>query len=797
MHAFYRRLGRFTVKFRWVILVIWVLGTFGLVRAFPSLASQVNNQNTAFLPSNAPDVKAAELAKPLLGKERAELVEVVAVSKAGTLKSSDLAVIQREIRALGKVSGIVRVQFAGEAPNHKAVLLSAISNNAGFDPTAAKKTVYGVIGTFSRAGPQSPLKFYVTGQVADGVFQNAQSRSAGSSTQGLSIAFIIVLLFIIFRSVLAPFVTLLPAALVLEVAGSIIGEIASHGVLKVSEVTQLLLIVIVLGAGTDYGLFLVYRVREGIRTGLEPKVAVATAVERVGESITASAGTVVLALLSLLFATFGIYHDLGIPLAIGIATMLLAGLTLLPALLAILGRVVFWPSSPRTGQQTVGWWGRVAGKIVSKPAPTLALGVVMFGLLAAGVFWYSPSGFGGAQSAPKGTVAAKGDAMVKRDFPLASANPTNLVLKLRTSAWKDPGQLQLIEAKLRASGLFTTLDYALAPAGAPISPTELQALHAELGPPAGLPALPPAHAKVSVHLYEQYRADGQYISPLGNVVQFAAGLKAGPPGGTSALHAVPAVRSALTRAARAVKASDWGAAGEAPALADISSTSDSDLVHIIPLAALAIAILLALVLRSLVAPLYLIASVVLSYLAALGLSSILFIKLSGSGGITFLLPFLMFVFLLALGEDYNILVMTRIREEAHDHSLKDAVIRAIGASGPTITSAGLVLAGTFGVLAIAGSQGPGGTQIRDIGVGLALGILMDTFLVRTLLVPSTVVLLGRANWWPRHVEAGMGYPGTEQHHRWRLGRQVRPEASSNGPGGRLEQAPAGGEADGR
>jgi RND superfamily putative drug exporter len=167
---------------------------------------------------------------------------------------------------------------------------------------------------------------------------------------------------------------------------------------------------------------------------------------------------------------------------------------------------------------------------------------------------------------------------------------------------------------------------------------------------------------------------------------------------------------------------------------------------VIPFAILAIGILLALVLRSLVAPLYLIASVGLSYLAALGLSVLLFVKLGGSGGLVFFMPFLMFIFLLALGEDYNILVMTRIREEAHKLPLREAVAKAIGMTGTTVTSAGLVLAGSFIVLTLAG--GGGSSQVRDIGLGLALGILMDTFLVRTLLVPSTVVLLGRWNWWP-------------------------------------------------
>jgi RND superfamily putative drug exporter len=149
-----------------------------------------------------------------------------------------------------------------------------------------------------------------------------------------------------------------------------------------------------------------------------------------------------------------------------------------------------------------------------------------------------------------------------------------------------------------------------------------------------------------------------------------------------------------------------------------------------------------------VAPWYLIASVALSYFAALGLVVLLFIGLGGSAGVTFILPFLMFVFLLALGEDYNILVMTRIREEAHNLPLREAVARALSVTGTTVTSAGLVLAGTFGVFAIVGGRGPNGDTVIQVAGGLAIGILIDTFLVRTLLVPSTVVLLGRWNWWP-------------------------------------------------
>jgi len=260
--------------------------------------------------------------------------------------------------------------------------------------------------------------------------------------------------------------------------------------------------------------------------------------------------------------------------------------------------------------------------------------------------------------------------------------------------------------------------------------------------------VPPAGSTVPAGTYAAYRATSNFVSPDGRTVLYETGLKAGDPGTTRAMNVTPSLRAATTAVGTSIGASDSAVGGEAPALYDISSISNSDLKHIIPYAIIAIGILLALVLRSLVAPVYLIVSVGISYLAALGLSVLIFIKAGNSGGLVFFMPFLMFIFLLALGEDYNILMMSRIREEARHLPLRDAVTRALGATGSTITSAGLVLAGTFIVLTLVAGSGSGGSQIRDIGLGLALGILMDTFLVRTLLVPSTVVLLGRWNWWP-------------------------------------------------
>jgi len=303
------------------------------------------------------------------------------------------------------------------------------------------------------------------------------------------------------------------------------------------------------------------------------------------------------------------------------------------------------------------------------------------------------------------------------------------------------------DALLARSGKFTHLSGPFDPNGTRLTPALYSSLHARLGDPAHLAPVEPPGLGVSPAIYNAYRATALFVGAGGRTVQFEAALTAGPQQSTAAMNATPSVRHVVADAATRSGAVANGVAGEAAALYDVSSTSNHDLVRIIPIAIVAIAILLALVLRSLVAPLYLVVSVGLSYLAALGLSTLVFIDIGGSSGLTFILPFLMFIFLLALGEDYNILVMTRIREEAHDRPLREAVTEAVGRTGPTITSAGLVLAGSFLMLVVA-SSGPGSSQIRDIGFGLAIGILMDTFFVRTLLVPSTVALLGRWNWWP-------------------------------------------------
>jgi RND superfamily putative drug exporter len=746
IHAFFGGIGAFAVKFRWVVIAAWLIAAFAVPHYLPSLNSVTQGNNSAFLPASAPSEQAAQLAAPFGGTNLTPVPVVAAVSQ-GTLTAADAAWLTTLQHDLGTVPTVVTVHDLGRSADGQAEQLQVLSSVGGGDQAGQTTLIKDLRAEIAKAAPPPGLQVHLAGDIAINVDQQAKSGTTGNQVEVVAALFILVLLLLIFRSLLAPLITLIPAFFAVAISGPLVGE-AAHAGLKVSQLAQLLLIVLVLGAGTDYGLFLVFRVRENLRGGADPKDAVRSAVTRVGETITFSALTVIAALLSLLVATFQIYSQLGIPLAIGIGTVLLAGLTLLPALLAVFGRAAFWPSKTRTGTGKAGLWGRVATRIVRRPAVPLTIGIIVFGALASAVTAYQPGGFGGSISAPAGTDSAAGTALLTKHFPTSAANPTNLVYKLTGPVWDNPAPVAAATSQLKASGLFTGVTGPLNPVGVALTPAEYQSLHSTLGNPQALAPVPPAGTSVPLAVYEAYRATAQYVSSNGETIQFQTGLKAGDPSTTAAMNAVPAVRAEAAAVATTLHATAYGVGGEAPAFYDISQISDSDLVHVVPVAILVIGLLLCLVIRSLIAPLYLIASVALSYFAALGLSVIIFIKIGGSGGLTFILPFLMFIFLLALGEDYNILVMSRIREEAQHLPLREAVSRALSATGTTVTSAGLVLAGTFSVFAIIGGRGSGGSQIRDVGVGLALGVLMDTFIVRTILVPCTVVLLGRWNWWP-------------------------------------------------
>lgn len=719
----FEKIARFSVRFRWLIIIFWVAAVPILTANLPNINNVTKNENTDFLPKNSPSIEALNLENEFQPTDTAGTTTIVAVRQGSPLTAADQAAIATVMANVSKVDGVSNVKNQGLSADGEADQIQVGINGKGFGEQAAD--ILADIRAQTNKDLPPGLQIHVTGDFAQAIDSQTANQKGRNNTETYTIIFILVLLLLVFRAFLAPLVTLLPAGLALAVAQPVIAESTKAGV-EVSFVTQILLIVLVLGAGTDYGLFLVFRVREELRKGREPKEAVVKALSKVGESITFSAATVIAALISLLLATFGIYKGLGPALAIALSIMLLVALTFLPALLAVLGRAVFWPSGTSKREQKIGLWGRLADRVIKKPKRMLLLGVVILGGLSLGIIGYKTTGFT-AGDAPANSDSSIGEQVLKEHFPAANLNPQLLILQFNQPVWNNLTAVQQAQTELANSGLFSAVSGPFSANGFSITPAMLAELHAS-----GTNS--PAAQAVS-----------QFISPDGKIVQFYAISNAGPPGGTAATAQTPKVRAELARVASQAGAINNAVFSNEAAAYDINHVANDDLKRIIPVVLLIIGVLLAIMLRSLVAPLYLIATVGLSYLATLGFAMIAFVHLGGQDGLDFVLPFMLFIFSMALGEDYNILVMSRIREEARkEKTLFAAVTKAIGVTGTTVTSAGLILAGTFAVLGLVG----GNNQVQQIGYATAFGILLDTFFVRTLLVPSIVVLLGRHNWWP-------------------------------------------------
>src|SRR5499427_5402893 len=486
MHRFFAATGRFAVRFRWAIVVAWVAAAVLANLFFPSLTSVARQNNTSSLPASSPSLQAARLATPFQGPNETPVPVVIARS-GGRLTAADVTAVDRLAARLATVADVQQVKDLGVSRDGQGAQLQVLANIDLGTAGPAQHLVAGLRRAVQASVLLSGLHAHLAGQVA----AQADASDTGQRTvnlgQDLSILFILALLLVVFRSVLAPLLTLAPAVLVTQLAGPVVAQASKAG-LQVTSLTEIMLLILTLGAGTDYGLFLVFRVREELRAGRAPRDAVAHAVSRVGESITFSAATVIAALLSLLLATFGVYSSLGAPLAIGIALMLLAGLTLQPALLAIFGRAAFWPSNTTQGTQRLGWWGRTAGRIVTHPAATLTFGLLLFGGLASAALGYTPAGFGGTTAAPHRSDSATGNALLAAHFPAASSNPTIVLLRLPAPVWSNPARVASAERQLAAAPQFGSLAGPFDVNGITFTADRLAALRGTFGDPRMLPA---------------------------------------------------------------------------------------------------------------------------------------------------------------------------------------------------------------------------------------------------------------------------------------------------------------------
>ena len=437
-------------------------------------------------------------------------------------------------------------------------------------------------------------------------------------------------------------------------------------------------------------MLLISRYREELRRESDARVALDTALGETWEAIAASGLTVTLAVLTLLFAEYGDYRSFAPVLGFGVFVTLIAGLTLMPALLALLGRRAFWPRVPREGDATEHKaWRRVAETVAAAPKRSAAVVAAVLVVLALGCLLYSPR-FSFTEDFLKDMPSKQGYALLEQHFPKGSLAPTTVLIKTPQA----PPEF--------VTGMITG------------------ALNKAPGVAAAFPT---------------GTADG------GKLLSFQVILK-GDPYSKEALQQVRDLR----QVARKTAAAGGGTAlvgGPTAIQADTWALSNRDTLVVAVAALVVVAVILMLLLRALVAPLYLLATNVLSYLAALGLTIFITEVLLGWERISYRIPLYMFIFLVALGSDYNIFITTRIRGEAMKEGLRDGTVKAVAATGGVLTSAGIILAGTFLILLSQPVK-----DLAEISIGVALGVLIDTFLVRTALVPGLTLAVGPRAGWP-------------------------------------------------
>ena len=504
---------------------------------------------------------------------------------------------------------------------------------------------------------------------------------------------LILLLLAIYRSPLMALVPIFVVGIAYIVAGGLTYLLVRAGATTVSGQSTAILIVLMFGAGTDYCLLIVARYRDELRRTADPREAMELASKRTAPAILSAGAIVVVAMLVLAVADFNATREMGPILALGIAVMVAAGLTLLPALLSVLGRRAFWPAVPRVEAEprpVPALWARV-GQLVSR-RPALTAGVVT-AILCLGALGSlggrEPLDFSEAFRTPPESVAGE-EVIVDRFIP-GRAAPIEVVTDFQDR--------EAVIGALTTGRTTPIQDMYLSAASVPTDGQE-----SEL-------ALAQAYLRMN-------------------------------PFSDEATNSVPEVRRAAREAAGGRQVL---LGGEVPEAYDTRQALKRDNRIIVPLGLALILLILAVLLRAVVMPLYVMATVILSFGFALGVSSLVFTHVIGQPASDQTLEQFAFIFLVALGVDYNVFLLARIREERDRGGVttREAVITALERTGGVITSAGLVLAATFSVLMALPLE-----SLFQVGFVVALGLLVDTFLVRALLVPSVAVLLGERNWWP-------------------------------------------------
>jgi RND superfamily putative drug exporter len=692
----------------WVVAAVLVGGVLG---AKLGSVSSALSQSVDSLAADSPSVQIADLQRDRFASGQT-YKGLLVYRRLGGLTAADKAQITRDAQTVARVPGTGRVipPYAPNSPpelrsanGQVAITLVPLTQRLSSGRDKAIKTIRRLTGN-GGAGLQVDL----TGPAA---YQSDLNTAIMGASGGLLLAtgvLVLLLLLAIYRSPLVALIPLVVVGVSYSVALGLIYVYARATGTTIDRTAQSLLAVLMFGAGTDYCLLLVARYSTELRSTADPHVAMGAALRRTLPAIVSSGVTVAAAMLTFYAATLRADRVLAPVNAIGILVVMVAGVTLLPALMTILGRRGFWPSGRTVAQQTKaaagagtgsaigrrpGLWLRIGGLVQAHPGPALGLSLLVLAAGAVGLVTFTEK-VSILNDFRVSTDATRGLALLSSGYPQGAVFPETVLVRR---------------------------------AGAPLTPADIQAARVRASSSPGV---------ADVSAVDNTSRDR-------TMATFTV-VYAGDPFTKQALARAAALRTTMASPAPGLS----GLVGDGTsARLDYKNAVNHDTRVIVPLVLAIILLMLIVLLRALVAPLYLLTTVVISFLGSIGLSVLIIEKVLGQDPDAFY-PLICFVFLVALGVDYNIFLMSRVREEAAEGGTRKGMLRALVATGPVITSAGLILAGTFAALTPLPLW-----ILAEIGLTVALGVLIDTFLVRTVAVPALVTLFGERSWWPSSATA--------------------------------------------
>ncbi|MFF2041509.1 MMPL family transporter [Kitasatospora sp. NPDC058170] len=666
------------------LLVVW-LGLGGAFGSYAGKLSQVStNDRAAFLPRSAESTEVARLGA---GFQTAAALPVIVVweSRDGAVGPGQRAAAERALRAAAGVPGATgQVSPVVPAEDGRALqgvvqLRSDLGHGVGDSIRDIRELAQQV--------PDTTVG--LTGPAAIGADLGSAFAGIDGLLLGVALGVVLLILLAVYRAVLLPLLVILGAVFALGIACALVYVLADHGAVRVDGQVQGLLSILVIGAATDYGLLLSARFREELHLHGDRYAAMRTAWRQSVEPIAASGTTVALGLLVLLLSDLTNNRALGPVGAIGIGCAVLSALTFLPAALVLLGRAAYWPARPAAdGRAPVhGVWRRVAALVGRRPRATWAASLAVLAAMAAFAPTLDSGGVPQTELFIKEQPSIVGQRLLSAHFPGGSGNPAVVIASA--------GHAEAVAAAAAVPGVAGVRPYTG-------------------GAPGGPPKVVDGRIRLDATLADPADSDA--------AVATVRRLRA-------AVHTVPGAAALV--------------GGYTAQQDDTRFTAERDRALIAPVVLICILAVLVLLLRSLLAPVLLVATVALSYLATIGVSALVFPHVFGFSATDPSVPLYGFVFLVALGVDYNIFLMTRVREESRRVGTREGVLRGLTATGGVITSAGVVLAATFAALGVIPLA-----FLAQIAFIVAFGVLLDTLLVRSLLVPALVRDLGDRVWWP-------------------------------------------------